>query len=97
MVGELTVTAPGRILKAHMNDQAQWNKLYEYLDKRFGEVGERIERVEERLSGVESTVDALYKERETEDTEQAAMKSQLDRHDRWHHQAADKLGLQLDH
>jgi len=84
-----------------MNDQDQGTKLYHYLDKRFADVhtemNDHFARVETRLDGIESTVDAIYKRLEDAEIEQTAIQSQLDRHDRWHHQAADKLGLQLDH
>jgi len=85
-----------------------FDQLYKYLDERFDladqriddfeqRVDERFERVETRLSNVENTVDALYKRSETDEIERLAMSQQLDRHDRWHHQTADKLGLRLDH
>ncbi len=107
----MTVTVAGRILKAHMNDEAQWTKLYQYLDRRFeaidgrfaamderfDAVDARFDLVEERLEGIESTVAAIYQRLEHAEADQAAMKSQLDRHDRWHHQTAGKLGVQLDH
>ena len=100
----------GRIVKRHMNDEAQWTKLYQYLDRRFEAIDDRFaamderfdtmddrfDLVEERLEGIETTVTAIYQRLEHAETDQAAMKSQLDRHDRWHHQAADKLGVQLD-
>ena len=108
--GDLTIMVAGRIVKARMNDDAQWAKLYQYLDRRFEAIDgrfaalderfdamdDRFDLVEERLEGIESTVAASYLRLEHAEADQAAMKSQLDRHDRWHHQAADKLGLQLD-
>ena len=107
----MTVTAAGCILKKHMNDEAQWAKLYQYLDRRFDAIDgrfaamderfdamdARFDLVEERLEGIETTVNAIYQRLEHVEADQAAMKSQLDRHDRWHHQTAGKLGLRLDH
>ena len=100
----MTVTAAGCILKKHMNDEAQWTKLYQYLDRRFDAIDgrfaamdERFDVVEEHLEGIESTVNAIHQRLEHAEADQAAMKSQLDRHDRWHHQTAGKLGLRLDH
>ena len=66
------------------------------VDKRFDAVGERFDLVEERLEGIESTVATIYQRLEHAEADQAATKSQLDRHDRWHHQTAGKLGVQLD-
>jgi len=109
--GSLTVTAAGRILDIHMNDQQALTELYQYLDRRFDSIDERFaamderfdamdERfdvVEERLEGIETTVNAIHQRLEHAEADQAAMKSQLDRHDRWHHQTAGKLGVRLDH
>ncbi len=100
----------GRIVKRHMDDKQlakHFEQLYKYLDERFDladqriddfeqRTDERFERLETRLSNMENTVDALYKRSETDQLERLAMNQQLDRHNRWHHQAADKLGLQLD-
>jgi len=109
--GDLTIMVAGRILTVHMNDQDQWAKLYQYLDRRFDAIDgrfaamderfdamdERFDVVEERLEGIESTVAAIYQRLEAVEAEHTTMKTQLDRHDRWHHQTADKLGLRLDH
>ena len=108
--GSLTITAAGRILKKHVNDEAQWTKLYQYLDRRFDAIDgrfaamderfaamdERFDLVEKRLEGIETTVNAIHQRLEHVEAEHTAMKSQLDRHDRWHHQTAGKLGVQLD-
>ena len=67
------------------------------VDKRFDAVGDRFDVVEERLDGIETTVNAIYQRLGNVEAEHAAMNQQLDRHERWHHQTADKLGLQLDH
>ncbi|MCA1675160.1 MAG: hypothetical protein LC799_24200 [Actinobacteria bacterium] len=102
----LIFTAAGRILRAHMNDQEQWNKLHHYLDQRFDAIDdrfarmderfdaidERLDLVEERLGGIESTVDAIYGRLENVETNQTATKAQLDLHERWHHSTAGNLG-----
>ena len=67
------------------------------MDERFDTMDDRFDLVEERLEGIESTVAAICQCLEAVEADQAATISQLDRHDRWHHQTADKLGLRLDH
>ena len=101
LLAALTVTVSGRILKEHMNDQDQWTKLYHYLDKLFADVHTEIAelRVElnDKVDQANTALDGLAKASEADELERLAMNQQLDRHERWHHQAADKLGLQLDH
>jgi archaellum component FlaC len=72
-------------------------KLFEYLDQRFAEVDEHIDRVESRVRSVEGAIDAVAKQQEIDEHERLAINHQLDRHDRWHHQADDKLGIKLDY
>jgi hypothetical protein len=83
-----------------MNDQEQWNKLYHYLDKRFADVHTEIAnlRVElnDKIDRANTTLGGLAKASETDELERLAMNQQLDCHQHWHHQTADKLGLQLD-
>jgi len=83
-----------------MNDQDQWTKLYHYLDKRFADVHTEIAelRVElnDKVDQANTALDGLAKASEADELERLAMNQQLDRHDRWHHQTADNLGLQLD-
>ena len=40
--------------------------------------------------------DAVAKQQEVEEHERLAINHQIDRHERWHHQTADHLGLKLD-
>jgi hypothetical protein len=71
-------------------------KLYQHFD-------ERIDKLEAELAvkadgeRVYRALDGIAKRLDTDDAERAAMNNQLDRHDRWHHQTADKLGLKLDY
>ena len=99
--GGLTVTVGGRILSTYMNDQDQWTKLYHYLDKRFADVHTEIAELRmeltEKVDQANTALDSLAKASEADELERLAMNQQLDRHERWHHQTADKLGLQLDH
>lgn len=83
-----------------MNDQDQWTKLYHYLDKRFAdvhtEIAELRAELHDKIDRANTTLDGLAKASETDELERLAMAHQLDRHERWHHHTADKLGLQLD-
>ena len=58
--------------------------------------GLRVE-LNDKIDQANTALDSLAKASETDELERLAMNQQLDRHNRWHHQTADKLGLQLDH
>ena len=51
----------------------------------------------DKIDQANTALDGLAKASEADELERLAMNQQLDRHERWHHQTADKLGLQLDH
>jgi hypothetical protein len=75
----------------------QFTKLFKYMERRFDEIGGRIDRLGHRLSSLEGLIDTVVKRQEIDEHERAVIIHQLDRHDRWHHQAADKLGMKLDY
>jgi predicted nucleic acid-binding Zn-ribbon protein len=75
----------------------QFTKLFKYIERRFDELAHEVEDVRGQVSQVNGTVDGIAKQLDTDAAERAAITRQLDRHDRWHHQTADKLGLKLDY
>jgi predicted nucleic acid-binding Zn-ribbon protein len=75
----------------------QFAKLFKYIERRFDELAHEVEDVRGQVSQVNGTVDGIAKQLDTDAAERAAITRQLDRHDRWHHQTADKLGLKLDY
>lgn len=78
-----------------MKDDAQWTKLFRYLDERFAVVDDKLEAHDQRFDRLDTTLDGIASVIDDQATEQVAMKSQLNRHDRWIHQLAHKLGLKL--
>jgi hypothetical protein len=82
-------------MKGVMTDD-QFMKLFKYVEKRFDELQEELSS---KADGerVYKAFDAIAKNQGIEQQERAAMLRQLDRHERWHHRTADKIGLKLDY
>lgn len=78
-----------------MNDDAQRTKLFRYLDERFATVDARFDAQDQRFDKLQSAVDGIVKVVDDQSVELAAVSVQLDRHKRWIHQLADRLGLKL--
>ena len=87
-------------------DHKNENHLNQALAKLAGAVNRHFDEIERRLdqkadkAGLDRiyvTLDAILKNQEIERDERAAIMHQLDRHERWHHQTADKIGLKLDY
>lgn len=70
-------------------------RMFTYMEKRFDRLEETktdktdFNRLYDRLDGLIMRIDEDREER-------LAMTSQLNRHERWHHQTADRLGLELE-
>ncbi len=83
-------------MKIVMSDD-QFTKLFQYVGKRFDEVAKDMAGVRQDVRAVYDRLDEMAKEQETERQERVAILRQLERHERWHHQTADKIGLKLDY
>jgi hypothetical protein len=78
-------------------------ELAKFAGQMFQHFDERLDKLETELATradgerIYRALDSIAKHLDTDDAERAAMNAQLDRHERWHHQTADKLGLKLDY
>ncbi len=81
--------------------QDEFTKLFTYMQKEFAEVNARLDELKTEfkgdIDGIYTKLDDIAASIDEEDTERAAMIAQLDRHDRWHHEVADHIGLTLQH
>lgn len=79
--------------------QDEFQRLFVYVAERFDKVDAALELKADKtdLDGVYSRLDRVVAELDDIKTEQAAQRIQLDRHERWHHQTADQLGLTFSH
>jgi len=72
-------------------------KLYKHTEVRFDRIEKKLDEKADkadvdRLIGL---MDSMIKKQEIDEHERLAMNHQLDRHERWHHQAAKKFGVEL--
>jgi uncharacterized coiled-coil DUF342 family protein len=87
------------------------SELVEYLDTKFtgiavefAEVRSDIGQVKSELSDLRERVDAIYdgldayaKKADTYFQEMLMLATKVDRHERWLHQVAEKLGVKLEY
>lgn len=71
-------------------------QMFQYFDKRFNELEAKVDTKAD-ADRVYRTLDGIAKRLNDDVAERGAMNRQLERHERWHHQAADKLNLKLDY
>ncbi|MFI6169069.1 hypothetical protein ACIBCN_19985 [Nocardia sp. NPDC051052] len=76
--------------------QDEFAKLFNYMEKRFDKIEVDLaakanaDEMNRRFDGIAAAID-------DQSTEYAAITVQLDRHERWHHEVADHVGLTLQH
>ena len=101
------ITAPGQPPPRSPRPEKCESRVNQELAKFTGQLtqsfNERFDRLEKKVDGkadgerVYRTLDGIAKRLDDDGAERAAIQSQLDRHERWHHQAADKLDLDLEY
>lgn len=67
------------------------------LDVRMAQVEERLGRVEESIHALTTSIDKLAKAVDDLRIEYSAIVMKVDRHEKWFHQIAEKLGLKLEY
>ncbi len=70
---------------------------FDAIDRRFEEVDRKFEEIDQRFDKVYNILDSHTKKLDDIHLEQTAHSAMLDRHERWHHQTAGKIGLKLKH
>jgi prefoldin subunit 5 len=77
--------------------EKDFSELVEYLDGKFSETNKRLDNLEENFRILQSSVDAYAKKADTYFQEMVALSHRVDRHEKWFHQVADKLGIKLEY
>jgi len=75
----------------------EYTKLFIYMEKRFDKLETAMATKADKadISRIYGAIDAFLKRFDTIEAEQAALAHQVNRHERWHHQIADKTRTKL--
>ena len=76
---------------------AEFAPLLEYLDRRFAAVERQMVELKGGFDVLQTSVDAYAKRADTFFQEMVALSHKVDRHERWLHQIAERLGVKLDY
>ncbi len=74
-----------------------FSELVKYLDEKFIRIDKRFDEVKEDFTGLQTAVDAYAKKADTFFEEMVALSHKVDRHEKWLHQVAEKLGIKLEY
>jgi putative N-acetylmannosamine-6-phosphate epimerase len=71
--------------------------LLEFLERRFGGIEEQLAGLKQGFDTLQTTVDGYAKRADAYFQEMVVLTHQVERHERWLHQIADKLGVKLEY
>ncbi len=87
-----------------------FSELIEYLDQKFGKVDQQFVEVNDKLGNLEenkadksdvnglmTAIDAYAKRADAYFQEMVMLSHKVDRHEKWFHQIAEKLGIKLEY
>jgi len=74
-----------------------FSELIEYLDEKFTHVDERFDEMKKDFIDLQTSVDTYAKKADDYFKEMVALSHKVDRHERWIHQIAEKLGVKLEY
>lgn len=76
--------------------QDEFSKLFRYMTERFDKLDAELAKKAD-ADEMYRRFDAVIAQLDDIKIEQAAQRVQLDRHERWHHETAEHVGLKLSH
>jgi len=80
-----------------------YKELIEYLGEWFSKIDSRLERLEENkadkldVSELSATVESYVQRADTYFQEMVVLAHKVDRHEKWFHQIAEKVGVKLEY
>ncbi|MBI2042222.1 MAG: hypothetical protein HYT21_00495 [Candidatus Nealsonbacteria bacterium] len=74
-----------------------FSELIEYLDEKFVAVDKKFEEMKYDFNELQTSVDAYAKKADNYFQEMVMLAHKVDRHEKWMHQLADKLGVKLEY
>jgi len=74
-----------------------FSELIEYLDKKFGKVDSDFKELKENFDLLQKSVDAYAVKADKYFQEMTMLAQKVDRHEKWLHLVAEKLGIKLEY
>jgi len=75
----------------------EYSGLVKYLDEKFVKIDQRFDEMKQDFVDLQTSVDAYAKKADTYFQEMLMLANKIDRHEKWLHQIAEKLGLKLEY
>ena len=73
------------------------DKRFLEIDKRFDDVDKRFDEIKDDFVDLQTSIDAYANKADTYFQEMVVLSHKVDRHEKWMHQIAEKLGIKLEY
>jgi len=83
--------------------EKDFSELVQYLDEKFANIDGKLDNLQENkadksdVNGLMTAIDAYAKKADAYFQEMVALSHKVDRHEKWFHQIAEKLGIKLEY
>ena len=72
-------------------------ELVKYLDEKFVRIDQKFDEMKKDFVVLQTSVDVYAKRADAYFQEMVALSHKVDRHEKWFHQIAEKLGIKLEY
>mgnify|MGYP001614900919 CR=1 FL=1 len=73
------------------------SELVQYLDDKFVGIDKRFDEMKQDFVDLQTSVDTYAKKADTYFQEMVMLSHKVDRHEKWFHLVAEKLGIKLEY
>ena len=73
------------------------SELVQYLDDKFVGIDKRFDEMKQDFVDLQTSVDTYAKKADTYFQEMVMLSHKIDRHEKWFHLVAEKLGIKLEY
>ena len=83
--------------------EKDFSELVQYLDEKFANIDGKLDNLQENkadksdVNSLITAIDAYAKKADAYFEEMVALSHKVDRHEKWLHQVAEKLGIKLEY
>ena len=74
-----------------------FSELIQHLDEKFVRIDQRFDEMKQDFTDLQTSVDAYAKRADGYFQEMVMLAHKVDRHEKWFHQVAEKLGIKLEY
>jgi len=77
--------------------EKDFSELFKYLNEQFTHIDQRFDYMKKEFSDLQDSVDGFARKADVYFQEMLILAHKVDRHEKWMHQIAEKVGVKLEY